>query len=745
VIKLTQSDFLRTLENAIRYGAAVLLENVQETLDPSLEPVLLKQIFKRGGQRLLRLGDTDVPYMDEFRFFITTKLTNPHYMPEICIKVTIINFTVTLSGLEDQLLVNVIQGERPDLEKKNAELVVSIAEFKKSLKEIEDKILHMLANSKGNILDDVQLIDTLGQSKVTSTQVNKEMKEAEQIKDEIRVIREKYRIVATRGSIVYFCIADLGRVDPMYQYSLQFYQALFKQRLHNSQKSDLLEERLQILIDDITKSMYQNICRGLFESHKMLYSFLITIGIEKQADRISPIEWQIYQLGVKAALGPLLPKDGPGLPQVPSDKRCQWLTNEAGGQTIWDNFATLATIIPDTFGELLGAVKRAPSVWSRITVETESPHNVIFTDLPSPFGDALSDFQKLLLLRACRPEKTVFGTRVFTTRQLGEEFTVSPPFDLAGCFRDSTPYTPLIFILSPGADINDYLLKLAETEGKADSMRIISLGQGQGPIAESLMKQGRLSGDWVCLQNCHLSVSWLPKLEQDLEQANEAQGIHAEFRLWLTSMPSKAFPVPVLQNGIKITNEPPKGIKANLSRTFADMSEPEFSECVSEHKRRAFKKLIFGLAFYNAACIERRKYGALGWNIPYQWMNSDLKTGMMQVRDYLEEQDEVPYRTLNVMIADVSYGGRVTDKMDKITNANIMAKYFTPDIMKDTYRFDPAGTYFAPPDGTLQATRDYVVTLPVDEVPETFGLHPNADVTYQQKLTSEFLNHGILA
>ena len=87
IIKLTEKDFLRTLENGIRYGAPVLLENVGQELDPSLEPVLLKQVFKKGGQMLLRLGDSDVPYSDDFRFFITTKLANPHYMPEVCIKV----------------------------------------------------------------------------------------------------------------------------------------------------------------------------------------------------------------------------------------------------------------------------------------------------------------------------------------------------------------------------------------------------------------------------------------------------------------------------------------------------------------------------------------------------------------------------------------------------------------------------------------------------------------------------------
>merc|ERR1719478_174355 len=123
VIKLSDPTFLRTLENGVRYGQAILLENVEEVLDPAL----LKQVFKKGGQWLLRIGDSDVPYSDEFGFYITTKMNNPHYLPEICIKVTVINFTVTLAGLDDQLVALVVAHERPDLSEKRAELVVQIA------------------------------------------------------------------------------------------------------------------------------------------------------------------------------------------------------------------------------------------------------------------------------------------------------------------------------------------------------------------------------------------------------------------------------------------------------------------------------------------------------------------------------------------------------------------------------------------------------------------------------------------
>ena len=165
VVRLSQHDYIRTLENAIHYGAPLLLENIGAELDPVLEPVLLKQTYRRSGQLFMTVGDSDVPYNENFRFFLTTNLPNPHYLPEICIKVTIVNFTVTLRGLEDQLLVDVVRSERPELEQKRDELIISISADKKQLKSTEDKILKMLANATGNILDDEASLTTFKSQK----------------------------------------------------------------------------------------------------------------------------------------------------------------------------------------------------------------------------------------------------------------------------------------------------------------------------------------------------------------------------------------------------------------------------------------------------------------------------------------------------------------------------------------------------------------------------------------------------
>ncbi|KAI8736057.1 dynein heavy chain 6, axonemal, partial [Biomphalaria glabrata] len=227
IIKLSNSNFLRTLEACIRAGLPVLMEDVGEALDPALEPVLLKQTFIQGERVLIRLGDSDIDYDRNFRFYMTTKLSNPHYLPEVCIKVTVINFTVTKKGLEDQLLSDVVSLERPDLEEQRNELIMRINADKNQLKSIEDKILKLLFELEGNILDNEELINTLNYSKVTSTVIKQRLAESETTEEKISVAREKYRCVAERGSVMYFVVSDMGEVDPMYQFSLKYFKQLF--------------------------------------------------------------------------------------------------------------------------------------------------------------------------------------------------------------------------------------------------------------------------------------------------------------------------------------------------------------------------------------------------------------------------------------------------------------------------------------------------------------------------------------
>ncbi|CAD7935566.1 unnamed protein product [Amoebophrya sp. A120] len=769
VIKLSNPNFLRTLENGIRYGNAILLENVEEVLDPSIEPVLLKQIFKKGGQLLLRLGTEDVPYNEDFAFYITTKMTNPHYLPEICIKVTVINFTVTPKGLENQLVADVVANENRELSEQKAALVVQIAADKAEMDRLEALILKLLAESKGDILDDDKLIKTLAASSVTGAEVQQRMVAAEETLTKIDEVTETLRPTATRLSMLYFCISYMGLIDPMYQYSLEYFAALAKGRLQKSEQSEDVNKRIMIIIEDVTKSVYLNICRGLFEDHKMIFSFMIACEVLKNATHanymgrtpIATMEWAFLLRGVEAGKGvldsaPAASAEGdegeavatsPGVPaEIPAEKCPKWLPS-----TAWEKLACLERLAQvggvDSYKGLCDSISTKSTEWNNFYEDDDC----ISKPLPDNFDSRLKPVQRLLVCRSLRENLWPLGVKRFIGEEIGGLFIESPPFDLLGSFEESNAGTPIIFVLSAGADPTGYLLKLAEDREYSERLHFISLGQGQGPKAEKLIDMSREAGDWACLQNCHLASSWMPNLER-IQELQDLDKIDPDYRLWLTSMPTPIFPVPVLQSGIKITNEPPKGVKANMLRTFEDMGEENYGKAdrameedptafENGTKVRAYKRLVFALAFFHAVILQRRKFGPIGWNIPYEWMDSDFQTSREQVYMYLATQPGVPLKTLNYMIAECNYGGRVTDDKDVRLICAVLLRYFdNPIVEEDEARLSALDEYFIPMASTLEDVKTYIKTLPLDEDPRVFGLHPNAMITAQMMATRLFLS-----
>ncbi|KAI5747904.1 hypothetical protein M8J77_019695 [Diaphorina citri] len=222
VLKLSM-NYIKAMESCIEQGRPVLIECILEDLDAPLDPILMKQTFTQGNQEYIALGENVIEYNPQFRLYLTTKLRNPHYLPEVFNKVTVVNFALTVFGLEDQLLGIVVAKERPDLQTKRDELIVQGASNKKALKEVEDMILHTLSSSTGNILEDPNAVDVLDSSKTLSIEIQQKQAVAKETEVIIENFRQSYRPVAKHSAGLYYCITDLPNVDPMYQYSLPWF------------------------------------------------------------------------------------------------------------------------------------------------------------------------------------------------------------------------------------------------------------------------------------------------------------------------------------------------------------------------------------------------------------------------------------------------------------------------------------------------------------------------------------------
>ncbi|RXM98274.1 Dynein heavy chain 12, axonemal [Acipenser ruthenus] len=594
----------------------------------------LLDLFKStGGVECIRLGENVIEYSSDFRFYITTKLRNPHYLPELATKVSLLNFMITPEGLEDQLLGIVVAKERPELEEERNALILQSAANKKQLKEIEDKILETLQSSEGNILEDESAIQVLDSAKIMSNEISKKQQIAERTELKIAESREGYRPIAKHSSVLFFSIADLANIDPMYQYSLGWFVNLYINSIQDSNKSKILEKRLRYLNDHFTYNLYCNVCRSLFEKDKLLFSFLLCCNLLMAKKEIDYQEFMFLLTG------------GVGLQNSLENPDPSWLLDKS-----WDEICRAS-------------------------------------DLPA--------------FRGLR-------------------------------------YTPS---LSPPG-----LLKFANDKNfGGDKFQAISLGQGQGPIAARMIRAAMTAGSWVCLQNCHLAVSWMPTLEKICEEFSP-DSCHPDFRLWLTSYPSPKFPVTILQNGVKMTNEPPTGLRLNLLQSYLTdpISDTEFfSSCT--HKEQIWEKLLYGVCFFHALVQERKKFGPLGWNIPYGFNESDLRISIRQLQLFVKEYEQVPFEAITYLTGECNYGGRVTDDWDRRLLMTILADFYNPEIIDNPrYTFSPSGNYYAPPKSVYEDYIEFIKKLPLTQHPEVFGMHENVDISKDLQQTRILFNSLLL-
>lgn len=555
----------------------------------------------------------------------------------------------------------------------------------------------------------------MNQSKVQSNQIKKQLEDQRKIVERIEAVRAQFKPVAFRVSQLFFCIADLSNIEPMYQYSLKWFTEIYNLALNKAEMGDR-PQRLINLNETFTRLLYDNVCRSLFEKDKLLFSFLLCIKIMQGQKRVKSTELRILMTGGTSVE---MPRPNPN---------STWLSDRN-----WCAILELPSKL-DVFKGIDVSFEKNTPQWEKI-YNSNSPADEIW---PGEWNEKLDFFHKMIIIRLLRPDRMVPVIQQLIKTEMGKYFIEIPQFNLEQAFGDSRNNTPIIFILSPGADPISEIIKLKDKMGMRQDVPILSLGQGQEKKALNAIEQAKQHGVWVVLQNCHLAPSFMPKLESVIEELTEDKT--SGFRIWLTSMPSELFPVSILQNGVKLTNEPPKGIKNNLLRSFLSFEAEWFEKCV---KQVPFKKLLFGLCFFHALILERRKYGPLGWNIPYEFSASDLKISVSQLRMFLDEYEAIPWEALQYMVAEANYGGRVTDPNDRKTINVILRDYYTASILKDDYKFSQSGCYYAPSDGPLSSFVNYIRELPINDLTEAFGLHDNADITSAINETNQLLGTAL--
>ena len=635
--------FANKFELAVRFGKTLIIEEV-DRIDPILYPVVRKDLERQGLRWVVQVGDKTVDYNENFRMFLVTRNPYPVITPSAASVIAEVNFTVTRSGLEGQLLGLVIQHEQPALEKQKSHLLHVEEDLKVQLAQLEKTLLETLATSTGNILENEALIQSLDETKAKGTTVKESLEESTTLQESLDTQRDSYRPIAARGSKMFFLTRDLKALNHMYQFSLNSFIVLFKRALTESARSEDLDRRIDMLSNALLGLVFGHVSRSIFNNDRLTFGMHFARHLaKKQADAES---WNFY-FGLDA--GDAGARRGGAVPR--------WVPPEASKRysNLVDAFPTITSSYDLDDGAKWSDWMRSPNAE---------------TCVPSGGEHGVSAFTELLLVQAMRPDRLASAMSSFVCVELGVKSIAPAPLSMHRVCDEASASSPVLFIVTPGSDPSQELEEHASSRGDGRYHQL-AMGQGQAEEALRLLHECAKTGDWLCLKNLHLVVSWLPTLEKEIYVLDA----HPEFRLFFTSEPHDKFPSSLLEGCLKITYEAPPGLKRNVSRTYEAWPPAYIADGTP---LRA--KLLFLLAWFHAVVQERRAYVPQGWSKFYEFSFADLRSGADIIDQACGGGQNPQWSQLHGLLERAIYGGRVDSDYDIVVLRTYLKQFFSQEM-----------------------------------------------------------------
>jgi dynein heavy chain len=595
-----------------------------------------------------------------------------------------------------------------------------------NLSKLESDLLKNLTDADpATILQNTALIESLEDTKKTSLDIISQQATAKETEARINALREGYRRVAAEGAMQYFLLIQLCIVDHMYQYSLESFTTFFFRAMEKTEQFEEEEPRVLALRESIRMTIYRWVARGLFEAHKQIFRCQLCFRLMQK--KVLPVEYTDKEMHF------LLNCPGSPSPTNPQSLK-EWLPDlawaamqkliELEGFELFANHVEKE--VPQKFKEWYNHVtpedERLPMDWKRLD---QTP------------------FQKMLVVRVLRPDRVTTALDKFVRKTLprGDDYvdcdsTSSFAQVLASSYSESTTTTPLYFILSPGADPVKDVEALARSQGldPVKMLSTIALGQGQDVTARQKLEAAHKEGHWVMLQNIHLMPTFLIELEKTLD-AYAAEGSNPSFRLFLSSDPSASIPIGLLERSIKLTNEPPEGLKQNMKRAFTFFSKEDI-----ESKEPRIRTILFALCYFHSVMLERRKFGPKGWNMRYPFSVGDLRDSAIVLNNYMESSaasGKIPWDDLKYIFGAIMYGGHIVDDWDRTLCAAFLDNLMNDALLEDDeaellpYVEGKSVSFRCPTPLTHDKYLDHIETECPPETPLAFGLDPNAEIDFR--------------
>lgn len=584
VTSFLDDSFVKQLESALRFGNPILIQDA-EHLDPILNHVLNKEYQKTGGRVLIQLGRQEIDFSPSFRLFLSTRDPSASFPPDVCSRTTFVNFTVTQSSLQTQSLNDVLKFERPDVDERRTNLVKMQGEFKVHLRQLEKRLLQALNESRGNILDDDNVIETLETLKKEAAEISKKMAETEGVMTEVENVTNNYSIIARSCSAVFAVLEQLHHINHFYQFSLQYFVDIFNSVLY--QNKQLAQEkdhasRVQIIIRSLFITTYQRTSLGLVHKDRITLAMLLAQAAPYPMDK--GIIDTILDESVESA-------DLSTTPEL----RDQVLNKLANMSLFKSSFPAVSSQQWDQFLSEELAESVVPTMWE---------------DNTQSFDQLL---RSLLLVKLCRMDRFVPTAERFIGAVFGRELFQGSS-DLKDVVSQVTATRPISLSSSPGFDASYKVDALVETT--QTKCANIAMGSNEGlESADKAISSAAAAGTWVLIKNVHLAPSWLQSLEKRLDSLKP----NKDFRLFLSMESSPKIPVNLIRASRVLMYEQPAGVRANMKDSLSTLSARASKAPVEK------ARVYLLLCFLHAVLQERLRYAPnLGWKGFWEFNDSDV-------------------------------------------------------------------------------------------------------------------------
>ncbi|XP_054277851.1 dynein heavy chain, cytoplasmic-like isoform X3 [Macrosteles quadrilineatus] len=723
--KITKTSFLndsfrKNLESALRFGNPLLVQDV-ENYDPILNPVLNRELRRTGGRVLITLGDQDIDLSPTFIIFLSTRDPTVEFPPDICSRVTFVNFTVTRSSLQSQCLNQVLKAERPDIDAKRSDLLKLQGEFHLRLRQLEKSLLQALNEAKGKILDDDSVITTLETLKQEAADIGLKVEETDKVIAEIETVSQQYKPLSQACSNMYFTMDSLNQVHFLYQYSLKFFLDIFNSVLFNNKHlTDISDysQRLAVITKQLFNVCYERVARGMLHTDHLVLALLLCrihlkgVPSEPSLDQ----EFHFFLRGKEGVTGN---------EQVPS---IDGLTQEQA-----EAMLRLSTRMP-AFRGMQKKIDEMPEFGAWLQQGTPEQAVPRLWQEEKPLTAVQTAMHQLLVIQAFRPDRVMAAGHVFVSEVLGEHFTQAAEreLDLGDIVEtEISAGVPVLLCSVPGFDASSRVDDLAAEKSK--QIASIAIGSAEGfNQADSVINVAVRSGKWVLLKNVHLAPHWLVQLEKKLHSLQP----HANFRLFLTMEINPKLPVNLLRAGRIFVVEPPPGIRANLLRTFSTVPASRMMKAPNERAR-----LYFLLAWFHAIVQERLRYVPLGWAKYYEFNESDLRVACDTLDTWIDTiamgrnnlpPAKVPWDALVTLLSQSIYGGKIDNDFDQRLLLSFLSKLFTARSFEADFalvaNLDGSGRHITMPDGAKRGDfLHWIENLADRQTPSWLGLPNNAE------------------